>query len=218
MNTSTVENYLKAILSLQESEDKPVPMGQIAECLQVTPGTVTMMMKHLADRNMVHYKSRQGVTLTKNGSKEAHLIIRKHRLIELFLVEIMGFDWADVHREAEAMEHTASDLLIDRMDEMLGNPTQDPHGSPIPAKSGKLPTLECYPLSECQPDNYRLIRVREESDGFLSWMKEQGLIPGAKFKLEVIDTHAETLQLKLAKTKSQITVGFNAASKLLVSS
>src|SRR5437868_8740633 len=133
--SSTVENYLKAIYQGQAALVGPgrlVPMGQVAATVGVTPGTATTMVKALAESGLAEYEPYTGVRLTPGGEKLAVLVLRRHRLVELFLVQVMGMSWAEVHDEAEQLEHVVSERLIERIDEMLGHPTHDPHGHPIP--------------------------------------------------------------------------------------
>ncbi|MBP6783737.1 MAG: metal-dependent transcriptional regulator, partial [Verrucomicrobiales bacterium] len=131
MPTSTVENYLKAILHLQGEGKGSTTVGEIARVLAVTPGTVTIMMRQLKERGLVAYEPRRGLSLRPRGRTAALKVVRRHRLIELFLVEVMKLDWSEVHEEAEILEHVISDRLLDRIDIMLGEPTHDPHGDPI---------------------------------------------------------------------------------------
>src|SRR5213595_2263512 len=137
--SSTVENYLKAIYQGQSTLPNPedlVPMGQVASALGVTPGTATTMVKALAESGLAEYEPYSGVRLTSAGEKLAGLVLRRHRLVEAFLVQVMGMSWAEVHEDAEQLEHVVSDRLIDRKDQMLGQPTHDPHGDPIPNPDG----------------------------------------------------------------------------------
>ncbi|MEZ5289367.1 MAG: metal-dependent transcriptional regulator, partial [Vicinamibacterales bacterium] len=131
--SSTVENYLKAIFlgeaQLTEGQ-RLVPMGQLAAALGVAPGTATTMIKALSESGLVDYEPYNGVRLSPAGEKLAALVLRRHRLIELFLVRVMGLGWDEVHDEAEQLEHVVSDRLIERIDEMLGRPAVDPHGDP----------------------------------------------------------------------------------------
>src|SRR5499433_4097886 len=141
--SSTVENYLKAIYQGQASlpttgAGRLVPMGQVATALGVTPGTATTMIKALAESGLAEYEPYSGVRLTAAGEKLAGLVLRRHRLVESFLVNVMGMSWAEVHDEAEQLEHVVSERLIERIDEMLGRPTHDPHGDPIPTAEGAL--------------------------------------------------------------------------------
>src|ERR671913_226474 len=139
--SSTVENYLKAIFQGQAALPagaRLVSMGQVAAALSVTPGTATTMVKALAESGLAEYEPYSGVRLTAAGEKLAVLVLRRHRLRELFLVKVMGMSWAEVHEEAEHLEHAVSERLIERIDEMLGRPAVDPHGDPIPDSRGSL--------------------------------------------------------------------------------
>ena len=137
--SQTVENYLKTIFLAQAGRAAPdelVPMGQIASALGVVPGTATTMVKTLSESGLVHYEPYMGVRLTPAGEKLASLVLRRHRLIELFLVKVLGMSWTEVHDEAERLEHAVSEQLIERIDAMLGRPAVDPHGDPIPTAEG----------------------------------------------------------------------------------
>src|SRR3979490_3344637 len=150
--SSTVENYLKAIYQGQSAlsgEDRLVPMGQVPSALSVAPGTATTMVKALAESGLAEYEPYTGVRLTPAGEKLAGLVLRRHRLVELFLVEVMGMSWAEVHEDAEQLEHVVSDRLIDRIDEMLGRPTHDPHGDPIPSAEGEITATHLDNLLTC---------------------------------------------------------------------
>src|SRR6186713_87414 len=139
--SSTVENYIKAIYHGQvalTADARLVPMGYVAATLGVTPGTATTMVKALAESGLAEYEPYSGVRLSASGEKLALLVLRRHRLVELFLVNVMGMSWAEVHEEAEQLEHVVSERLIQRIDDMLGNPTRDPHGDPIPNPDGAI--------------------------------------------------------------------------------
>ena len=139
--SSTVENYLKAIYQGQlqlAAGVRLVSMGQVASALGVTPGTATTMVKALSESGLAEYEPYSGVRLTKAGEKLAGRVLRRHRLVEQFLVQVMGMSWAEVHDEAEQLEHAVSDRLIELIDEMLGRPTHDPHGDPIPTAQGTM--------------------------------------------------------------------------------
>ena len=151
-HSSTVENYLKALYQAQagrEDDRQLVPMGQLAGAVGVVPGTATTMVKALAESGLVSYEPYAGVRLTAPGRKLAALVLRRHRLIELFLVQILGMGWAEVHDEAERLEHAASDQLIERIDQMLGHPSVDPHGDPIPGPEGTVARREYHNLLTC---------------------------------------------------------------------
>ncbi|MDA7935031.1 metal-dependent transcriptional regulator, partial [Akkermansiaceae bacterium] len=199
MPSSTVENYLKAIWSLQGPVDdgELVLIGQVAEKLSVTPGTATTMMNQLEKKGLVEYRPRRGVRLKEEGRKAAMQVLRRHRLIETFLVEVMKLDWAEVHEDAEVLEHVVSDRLLRRMDEMLHHPTHDPHGAPIPSSDGELRQDGTAVLADCQPGRYLLKRVREDQPAFLQWLSELQLLPGTEFVLSAINSMAGTLSLQL---------------------
>src|SRR5215510_1096270 len=168
--SQTVENYLKTIYLAQSAPSAPdlVPMGQLATALGVVPGTATTMVKALAESGLVRYEPYAGVRLTKAGEKLAALVLRRHRLVELFLVKVMGMSWTEVHDEAELLEHAVSDRLIERIDEMLGRPSVDPHGDPIPDSKGTVSRPEYDTLMTCplhQP--MRVSRVSDQDREFL---------------------------------------------------
>src|SRR6187200_1427654 len=148
----TVENYLKAIFLAQVAllpSEPLVPMGQLASALGVVPGTATTMVKALSESGLVRYEPYAGVRLTPAGEKLAARVLRRHRLIELFLVKVMGMNWDEVHEDAEQMEHVVSDRLIERIDAMLGRPEFDPHGDPIPTADGHLAHRALESLLTC---------------------------------------------------------------------
>src|SRR5882762_11211770 len=150
--SSTVENYLKAIYQGQSTlpaGQRLLPMGQVASAVGVTPGTATTMVKALAESGLAEYEPYSGVRLTRAGQQLAGLVLRRHRLVELFLVQVMGMSWAEVHDEAEQLEHVVSERLIERIDEMLGHPTHDPHGDPIPTPEGEITTRHLDNLLTC---------------------------------------------------------------------
>ena len=180
MPSSTVEDYIKQIYRLEEKNAQvEIPMGQVAGALGVVPGTATTMVKTLADAGLVDYAPRVGVQLTDPGRKLALHVLRRHRLIEQFLVEVLGFDWSEVHEEAEQLEHVVSDLLLDRMDQYLGHPTEDPHGDPIPSAAGELSTGSVHSLADCALGTpFEVERIRDQDTGFLNYIAAAGLNPG----------------------------------------
>ncbi|HEX5068927.1 MAG TPA: metal-dependent transcriptional regulator [Vicinamibacterales bacterium] len=221
--SQTVENYLKTIYLAQlalpsttEDEDALVPMGQISATLGVVPGTATTMIKTLAESGLVHYEPYLGVRLTAAGERLAGLVIRRHRLVELFLVKVLGMSWAEVHDEAERLEHAVSERLIDRIDEMLGRPVVDPHGDPIPTPEGRLPYVESVELGQA-PEQVPLvvIRVTDQDPEFLRFVELRDLIPGRSVQVVGRDAAAETLQIQ-AEDGGRATIGLRAASKILV--
>jgi DtxR family transcriptional regulator, Mn-dependent transcriptional regulator len=216
--SSTVENYLKAIYSAQQAigADALVPMGQLAAALDVVPGTATSMVKALAESGLVRYEPYAGVRLTPAGDKLAALVLRRHRLIELFLVEVMGMSWAEVHDEAEHLEHAVSERLIARMDEMLGFPSVDPHGDPIPDADGGVPQCAYHTLLECPVGRpVRVARVADQDAEFLRFIEQSALMPGQAVTVMARDPAADSVAVRAADAR-HIVLGARAASKVLV--
>lgn len=217
--SSTVENYLKAIylgVSALGPPQRLLPMGQLSSALGVTPGTATTMVKTLADSGLVEYEPYAGVTLTPAGQKLAALVLRRHRLIELFLVRVMGYSWDEVHDEAEQLEHVVSDHLIDRMDEMLGRPEVDPHGDPIPNADGLVKHQEAQTLLTCPlGTKVTVTRVIDQDKRFLRFIERHNLKPGESIQVEERDDAADSVLLR-ASNDQTVTIGKRAASKLLV--
>jgi DtxR family transcriptional regulator, Mn-dependent transcriptional regulator len=215
--SSTVENYLKAIYQAQTAlprGDALVPMGQLASALGVVPGTATTMVKALAESGLVRYEPYAGVRLTKAGEKLAALVLRRHRLVELFLVKVMGMNWTEVHDEAEALEHAVSDRLIDRIDEMLGRPEVDPHGDPIPSAEGTVDVPSYETLLTCAlNERVRVSRVSDQDREFLHFVERHDLKPGAVVQVTERDAAADSVRVKGAR---EFTIGARAASKVLV--
>ena len=218
--SSTVETYLKAIF-LGEGQlgagQRLLPMGQLASALGVAPGTATTMVKALAESGLVEYEPYNGVRLSPAGEKLAALVLRRHRLIELFLVRVMGLGWDEVHDEAEQLEHVVSDRLIDRIDEMLGRPEADPHGDPIPTADGRVPRHEFETLLTC-PIRRRLVvtRVTDQDAAFLRFIEQHHLMPGEEIEVEARDEVSDSVQLR-GRADQRITIGMRAASKVRVS-
>ena len=216
--SSTVENYLKALYQAEATlgEKALVPMGQLATAVRVAPGTATTMIKALAESGLVKYEPYLGVRLSPAGTKLAALVLRRHRLVEQFLVEVMGMSWAEVHEDAEQLEHVVSDRLIERMDAMLGHPSVDPHGDPIPTADGAVESHQYDSLLTCRLGTpVTVIRVADQDASFLRFLEDQNLKPGQSIEVEVRDPAADSVQLRTGDDR-RITIGTNAASKLLV--
>ena len=164
MKSTARENYLKAILELQEHHHREViGLSLITRELGLSPGTVTGMIKQLAGSGLVEYKAYTGCRLTAEGREIAVKVLRNHRIIELFLVEVLGFDWADVHEEAELIEHAISPKVLSAIDKLLGYPEFDPHGDPIPSADGKIARPDYTQLTACKTgDDCEIARVLDE--------------------------------------------------------
>ena len=217
--SSTVENYLKTIYlgaGVLPHSRRLLPMGQLAASLGIAPGTATTMVKALAEAGLVEYEPYAGVALTSAGERLAGLVLRRHRLVELFLVQVMGFRWDEVHDEAEQLEHVVSDRLIDRMDQMLGRPEVDPHGDPIPNAEGVLKPQEAQSLLTCPLHTaVTVTRVIDQDRTFLRFIENHNLKPGESIEVEERDSASDSVRVR-GKNDQRITIGTRAASKLLV--
>lgn len=218
MPSLTVENYLKAIWQIAAAtESSSVTTGKLAQTLKVSPGTVTSMQKALAEAGLATYRPYEGVSLTDAGRTLALRMLRRHRLIELFLVRTLGLTWDQVHDEAENMEHAVSDFLIDRIDDYLGNPQCDPHGDPIPAANGDLRTSgeESRPLSDVPiGTRVRLARVLHQDPEFLRYLSDAGLTIGVTGLVEQTNEAAGLVVLR--RGERSVAMGRAAAEQLLV--
>jgi DtxR family Mn-dependent transcriptional regulator len=191
-------------------------MGQLAAALGVAPGTATTMVKALAESGLVRYEPYAGVTLTEAGEKLAALVVRRHRVIELFLVQVMGYRWDEVHEEAEQLEHAVSDRLIDRMDEMLGRPKADPHGDPIPDPEGVVKREPMQSLLTCPMHTpVTVTRVLDQDKVFLRFIESHHLKPGESIEVENRDAASDSVRVR-GRDDQRVTIGTRAASKLLV--
>jgi DtxR family Mn-dependent transcriptional regulator len=217
MASSTVENYLKQIYLEQQSLGADlVPMGRLATAMAVTPGTATTMIKALAEANLVNYEPRTGVRLTRPGEQLALHVLRRHRLVELFLVKVLGLDWSEVHEEAEHLEHAVSDKVLERMDALLGHPSVDPHGDPIPTSKGKVSSPKLQSLAECDLNRpVRIARIADQEPAFLQFLHKNGLTPGVSLTVDARDPHADSVVLKPAD-RSAVSLGTAAAAKIMV--
>jgi DtxR family Mn-dependent transcriptional regulator len=180
MISPTVEDYLKAIYKLQQHQVR-VTTSAIAERLSLSNATVTAMIKKLAKKKLLKHISYHGVVLTSEGEKTALRVIRRHRLVELFLKEILGLEWDKVHLEAEKLEHVISDEILDRIEHVLGYPKTDPHGDPIPTKDGKVQSVGDRSLADAEAGQTVVIKCVSDADpDKLRFMAKLGLFPGVR--------------------------------------
>jgi DtxR family Mn-dependent transcriptional regulator len=184
--------------------------------LNVVPGTATTMVKTLSESGLVHYEPYAGVRLSEAGQKLASRVLRRHRLIELFLVKVLDMNWTDVHDEAERLEHAVSEQLIDRIDAMLGKPEVDPHGDPIPTAEGAMPPAQDLTMADA-PLHLPLVvtRVIDQGTEFLRFVEHNGLVPGSAITIERRDAIGGAVELRSAKD-ARVSLGMTAASKILV--
>jgi len=178
--SQSVEDYLKAIYLL-EIEGQAATTNSIAEALSVSSASVTNMFKKLAKLKLINHKSYRGAELTKAGEKIALEVIRHHRLLELYLKEMMGYSWDQVHDEAEKLEHHISEQFEDKIAELLNDPTHDPHGDPIPSKEGVVPEMASLSITNAQEnESYLVGRVKDQDPELLRYLEKSGIIPGVK--------------------------------------
>jgi len=213
----TIENYIKTIYQICVSADgAPAATGKLASALDVSPGTVTSMIKSLNTANLVAYTPYEGVQLTDEGRSLALRVLRRHRLIELFLVQTLNLSWDEVHEEAEHMEHAVSDLLVDRIDAFLGHPNRDPHGDPIPRADGSIPTGNTSALLDWPVGaKFCLTRVLDQSPDFLRFLSDSGL------RLQttgvVLSRNEAAGTATVSVDDRRITMALDAARKMMVS-
>jgi DtxR family Mn-dependent transcriptional regulator len=215
MHSLTEENYLKALFNISK-ENGEISVGELSKRLEIKMPTVTSMMKKLSEKKLVRYESYKPLQLTEKGEREAGLIIRKHRLTEMFLVDKMNIGWEDVHDIAEQIEHIQSPVFFEKMDEMLGYPKVDPHGSPIPDKNGKVIWKEYSKLSDCNVgETVKLSAVINTSSEFLRFLNTREMRLGLKIKIKSIEPFDKSLTVSYSKHQSEV-LSDVVCSRLLV--
>lgn len=198
MNSLTEENYLKAIFHLLDTENQ-VTVNELSKFLQIKMPSVNSMMKKFADKNWVIYETYKPIKVTELGRKEAAIVVRKHRLTEMFLVEKMGFGWENVHEIAEQLEHVHSEDFFDKMDEILNFPKVDPHGEPIPDKDGIIITQNLKKLSECKiNETVILTSVTISTDDFLNYLNQRNLALGEEILIKNIEKFDGSMQIEFS--------------------
>jgi DtxR family Mn-dependent transcriptional regulator len=223
MPSLTVENYLKAILQLGSSAHRgskaAVSTGELARSLGVAPGTATAMVKSLEAEGLVRYRPYAGVALNARGRKLALHVLRRHRLVELFLVKTLGMSRSAVHEEAEDLEHAISERLLEHLDRFLGHPSFDPHGDPIPAAGGELPAHEPEPLVGLAVGQSGSIRrLLDQSPAFLEMAETHHLLPGTRITVLRRDEARDILELRAeappAASAAPVSLSFAAAAQI----
>ncbi len=216
MSTLTVENYVKTIYTLlQQQSSETAATGEIAAALEVSPGTVTSMLKTLSESGLAEYTPYEGVSLTKSGRALALRVLRRHRLIELFLVKTLDLSWDEVHEEAENMEHAVSDFLVDQMDKYLGLPDTDPHGDPIPKSDGTVRQNKTISLWEHSAESeFTLVRVIDQSSDFLRYLSEVHLEIGSQGSIVNRSSEGATMTVQIGDFST--TLSKQIAEKLRV--
>ncbi|HEX8575438.1 MAG TPA: metal-dependent transcriptional regulator [Flavobacterium sp.] len=213
--TYSEENYLKAIYHLSLFQKKGVNTNAIAKMIDTKASSVTDMVKKLAEKGLIEYQKYQGVTLTEQGLYSAKMIVRKHRLWEVFLVEKLDFSWDEVHDVAEELEHINSEKLIDKLDAFLGFPTEDPHGDPIPDTKGEIIKMDKKLLSDLEINQKSIcIGVKDTSSEFLKYLNKQQIALGSNF--EIIEKESFDASLKVVVNGNEINISNKIASNLYV--
>jgi DtxR family Mn-dependent transcriptional regulator len=213
--THSEENYLKVIYHLSLISPTGINTNAIAEMIDSKASSVTDMIKKLADKEMVFYKKYQGVTLTSKGLHQAKMIVRKHRLWEVFLVDKLDFSWDEVHEIAEELEHIKSESLINKLDSFLGFPDFDPHGDPIPNADGEIKKVTKLLLSEVELNKeYRCIGVKDSSSDFLKYLDKQKIALGSTFVVKEKESFDDTLLVEV--NSKDITISNKIATNLYV--
>jgi len=217
MATATVEDYVKAIYAIQrESPTEEASVARIAAILGVTKGTVTAMVRKLREARLVRAQRYGGVKLTQRGTRLALDVIRRHRIIEVFLVDVLEFDWSEVHEEAERLEHAMSAKLLDRLDAYLGHPAIDPHGDPIPDADGHLDEPDTMALHGLPVgDEATIVRVSDQDPKFLEFASQHGLRPGRTVRLIDAVPEAESITVRSGR-RNAVTMSVAAAGKIQV--
>ena len=213
--TFSEENYLKTIYHLTNLLDTEVSTNAIAEKTETKASSVTDMLRKLAEKGLINYKKYQGVSLTENGMLAAKMIVRKHRLWEVFLVKKLNFSWDEVHDIAEQLEHIQSDKLINKLDDFLGNPTEDPHGDPIPDVNGRIIKVEKQLLSELSENqNGICVGVKDTSSEFLKYLDKQGIALGSQIRVLSIEDFDQSLRIQV--DQKELTISHKIAGNLFV--
>ncbi|MDR7128190.1 DtxR family Mn-dependent transcriptional regulator [Algoriphagus sp. 4150] len=215
MASQTEENYLKSLFNLANDKNE-INISELANQMQVSMPTVNSMVKTLQKNGWVIYEKYKPVSLTPKGKKEAALIIRKHRLTEMFLVNKMGFGWEEVHEIAEQVEHIHAPKFFERMDEMMGFPTIDPHGSPIPDKQGRIQEINYLSLSECKAGQVvKLAGLTNSSTEFLEFLNGRNLSLGAELTIRSKEVYDHSIVVSYLNHPGE-TLSEKVCEKLLV--
>ena len=213
--THSEENYLKTIYHLTTISDTGISTNAIAEKIETKASSVTDMLKKLAEKDLVNYKKYQGVSLTEKGKLTAKMIVRKHRLWESFLVEKLNFSWDEVHDVAEQLEHIKSEKLINKLDEFLNYPTEDPHGDPIPNAEGQIVNIKKQLLSEFEKNKIGIcVGVKDTSSDFLKYLDKQEIALGSA--IEIIEKELFDSSFIIRVGNKEMTISNKIASNLYI--
>ncbi len=214
----SAQNYLKTVWSLAEWSDSPATTSSIAEKTGLKLSTVSDGIRKLAEQGLLDHAPYGAVTLTESGRAYAVAMVRRHRLIESFLVTVLGYSWDQVHDEAEVLEHAVSDFMVEQIDRVLGFPARDPHGDPIPGVDGTLPHFEAEPLSLDDAGKTVLVeRISDENSELLQFFEQQGIVVGSRLEVVEGPPFAESVEVSIVGEGRTTTLGRSAMSALYVS-
>ncbi|MEM8857086.1 MAG: metal-dependent transcriptional regulator [Chloroflexota bacterium] len=217
LSHQAIEDYLKTIYRLAE-EEFPVSTSRIAEAREVKPASATGMIKRLSGLGLVNYQKHYGVTLTDEGRRVALEVIRHHRLIEAYLIKALGFEWDEVHEQADLLEHVISEKLEEKIAAYLNHPEFDPHGAPIPRADGSVPQVKSRPLTTMTVgDRGEISQIRSDSDsGLLRELANLGLTPGETIEVIAVSADRELFTVNISSSKDESQLGFDIADSLLI--
>ncbi|RFA16274.1 DtxR family transcriptional regulator [Subtercola boreus] len=216
--TTAAEDYLKVIWAASEWEPEPVTVKQLAERTGVSAATVSDGIRKLAGLGMVAHEPYGSIELTEAGRAVAIGMVRRHRLVETFLVEMLGYSWDEVHDEAEVLEHAVSDLLIDRIDRQLGFPARDPHGDPIPTADGHPRRPDAVRLSDAEPGHPLVVsRISDADPALLRYVAEKGVLLDVALTVDEHRTFAGDVAVRLGATGEAVELGQRASDAVWVS-
>lgn len=215
----SMQNYLKAIWGLQEWSEDPVSTTMIAQRAGVKLSTASDAVRKLTDQGLVEHLRYGSVGLTSSGRALALAMVRRHRLIESFLVQVLGYGWDEVHDEAEHMEHSVSDLMIERIDALLGFPARDPHGDPIPSAEGEIQYPDAVVLTEAsEGTRVRVRRISDADAAMLQYFAEQGVLVDTELEVLPTEPYSEAVAVRVVDTTERVSLGAAAAKSVWVSS
>lgn len=211
--TSTAEDHLKVIWAALEWGGSPITIKGLAERFGTTPAAASSTVKRLVRQGLLVHEPYGPILLTTAGKEQAVMMVRRHRLIETFLVERLGYSWGEVHDEAETLEHAASEKMINRIDDLLGNPRVDPHGDPIPTRSGDVTYPDgAHRLSTAIPGSYRVIRISDDSSELLDWFE----LSGIHMNVAVTVTGREGFETHIVVGERRLSLGVEAGDAVIV--
>jgi DtxR family transcriptional regulator, Mn-dependent transcriptional regulator len=216
--SSSTQNYLKIIWNLQEWSNAPVTASNLADRLGLKLSTVSDAIRKLTEQGLIEHARYGSVTLTPSGRAYAVAMVRRHRLIETFLVQVLHYTWDEVHDEAETLEHAVSDLMVERIDALLGHPTRDPHGDPIPSANGVVTRPDAVQLTQVQPKTrVRVERISDADPHMLQYFADQGIVVDADLDVHEGEPYANVVVVQVAGREHPISLGSAATDAVWVS-